>query len=177
MGFVNRALAAVLALVLIVVGAVTLLEIGAVVIGSRPLVVPHDRWLQDLSTQGWGARPTRLTGTALVAAGLLLIALQLLRQRPAEVPAAAGGPLPARVGRHDLEREVAGDLCQVPGVATAKVRLRRRGLDVHAALVAGNPPVLRDQLERAARDALAARGVDLGGPVNVDVGRQPARDS
>ncbi len=177
MGFVNRALAAILALALVVVGALTLIEIGALVIGTGPLVVPHDRWLRDLSTQAWGERSTRLTGSALVAAGVVLIVLQLLRQRPAEVPAAADGPIAARVGRHDLEREVDGDLRQVTGVAEAKAKLRRRGLDVQATLVAGDPAALRDQLEQAARNSLAARGVDPSGPVKVDVRRQPARDS
>lgn len=177
MGFVNRALGAILALALVVAGAITLLEIGAVVVGSEPLVIAHDQWLATLSTSAWSERPARLTCIALIAAGLALLGLQLLRQRPAEVAAASEGPLPARVGRSDLEREVAAELGQVQGVAAAKVRLRRRGLDVQATVVAGDLPALRVQLASTARRSLTARGVDAGGPVKVDVQRQPARSA
>ncbi len=177
MGFVNRALGAILALCLAVAGGIILFEIGAVVVGSRPLVVRHDQWLATLSTQSWAERGTRLTCIALLAAGLALLALQIVRQRPAEVAAAGDGPLPAKVRRHDLEREVAADLRQVQGVATTKVKLRRRGVDVSATAIAGDPQTLRDQLAVAARSALSARGVDTAGPVKVDVRRQPAKAS
>lgn len=177
MGFVNRALGALLAIALVVVGALVLFEIGAVVAGAEPLVVPHDRWLSDLSSQAWDERPTRLACIALIAAGVALVALQLLRQRPAEVAAAAGGPLRARVPRHDLEREVTAELRRVDGVATAAVKLRRRGFDVRATVTAGDPAALRDQLAVTARQALTARGADATGPVKVDVHRQPARES
>ncbi len=177
MGFVNRALGALLALALVVAGAITLFEIGAVVVGSRPLVARHDLWLSTLSGQAWGERGTWLTCIALIGAGAAVLALQLLRQRPAEVAAASGGPLPARVRRHDLEREVEADLRQVQGVDTTKVKLRRRGFDVSATVIAGDPQTLRDQLAVAARDALTARGVDASGPVKVDVRRQTAKAS
>ncbi len=177
MGFVNRALGALVALALIVAGALALLEVGAIVAGADPLVVPHGRWLRDLSNQDWGERSTRVACAALIAAGVVLIALQLLRQRPAEVAAAGGGPIPARVRRPDLEREVAADLRQVPNVADAKVKLRRRGMDVRATVISGDPATLRGQLGVAAREALDARGADSTGPVAVDIRRQPAKES
>lgn len=177
MGLVNRALAGLLALALVVAGAVALLEIGAVVAGAGPLAAQHDRWLASASSASWDGRSTRLTCIALVAAGLVLVGLQLVRQRPAELAAAGEGPLPARIGRSDLEREVAADLRQIQGVETARVRLRHRGLDVRATFVAGDPPALRDELASSARQSLAARGADPGGPVKVDVRRQPARSS
>jgi hypothetical protein len=177
MGFVNRALGAILAIALVVAGALALFEVGAVVVGAEPLVVPHDRWLADLSAQTWGARSTRLACIGLIAAGLALMALQLLRQRPAVVAAAGGAPLAARVARGDLERQVAVDLMRVQGVATASVRLRRRGFDVRATTIAGDPQAMREQLAVAARQALADRGAEAGGPVKVDVRRQPARES
>lgn len=177
MGLVNRALGAILALALAVAGALALLEVGAIVADARPVAVPHDRWLANLSEQAWASRPTRLVCIALLAAGLALIALQLLRQRPADVAAAAGAPVAARVSRHDLEREVAAELRRVEGIATARVKLRRRGLDVRATTVAGDPQTMRDQLAVGAREALTARGADAGGPVKVDVRRQPARES
>lgn len=177
MGFVNRALGALLAIALVVVGAVTLFEIGAVVVGADPLVAQHDHWLSSLSAQRWGERGTRLACGGLVAGGVVLVALQLLRQRPAEVEAASGAPLRARVARRDLEREVAAELRQVEGVATASVKLRRRGFDVRASIIAGDPQALREQLAVTARQALSERGADATGPVKVDVRRQPAKES
>ena len=178
MGFVNRALGALLALALFVAGALVLVELGALVLDAGPVTVPYERWLADLSASTWDERSTRLACIGLIAAGLLLLALQLLRQRPAEVAAAGGGPVAARVARHDLEREVATELRQVvDGVEKATVKLRRRGFDVHAEVIAGDPQTLRDQLAVAARQAMTARGADAGGPVKVDVRRQPARDS
>lgn len=177
MGFVNRAIGALVALALIVAGALALFEVGAIVAGTDPLVIPHDRWLRDLSIQTWGERPTRITCAALIVAGVALIALQLLRQRPAEVVAAGEGPLPARVRRPDLEREVAADLRQIPNVTTARVKLRRRGMDVQATVISGDPRTLKEQLGLATRQALSARGADSSGPVSVDVRRQPAKAS
>ena len=177
MGFVNRALGALLAISLVVAGAVALFEVGAIVAGAEPLVAPHDRWLGDLSTRAWDSREARLAFLGLLAAGLALLVLQLLRQRPAEVAAAAGAPLPARVARRDLEREVAADLRQVEGVATARVKLRRRGFDVRATLVAGDPQAMREQLAVEARRSITARGADAGGPVKVKVALQPAGQS
>ncbi len=177
MGFVNRAVGAILALALVVAGALAMFEVGAIVIGAEPLVLPHDRWLADLSIQRWGERATRLACMALLTAGLALTILQLLRQRPAEVTAASGGPLPARVARRDLEREVAMDLRHVEGVATAEVKLRRRGFDVRATAIAGDTQALRDQLAVAAREALTTHGADASGPVKVNVGLQRAGDS
>lgn len=177
MGFVNRALGAVLAIGLVVAGAVALFEVGAIVAGADPLVARHDRWLADLSTRPWDSREARLAFLGLIVAGVALVVLQLLRQRPAEVPAAGRAPLATRVPRHDLEREVAAQLLQVEGVASAKVKLRHRGFDVKATVIAGDPSSLREQLAVTARDALSTRGADPGGPVKVDVRRQSARDS
>ena len=177
MGFVNRALGAILALCLVVAGATTLFEIGAVVVDADPLIAPHDRWLRTLSGLAWGDRSTRLACVCLMSAGVALLALQLLRQRPAEVAAAGDGPVPAKVRRRDLERELAADLSQLQGVTTAGVKLRRRGSDIRATVIAGDPQAMRDQLAVAARGALSARGVDASGPVKVDVRRQPAGDS
>ena len=177
MGFVNRALGALLAIALVVAGAVALFEVGAVAVGADPVVASHDRWLASLSDQAWGERATRLACIALIASGLLLMVLQLLRQRPAEVVAASGAPLPARVARRDLERDVTADLLQVEGVATAAVKLRRRGFDVRASIIAGDPQALRDQLAVAARRALTDRGADASGPVKVDVRLLSARES
>jgi len=176
-GFVDRALCAVLALALVAAGGVALLEIGALLVGSKPLVAAHDRWLAELTSQPWSGRPTRLVSILLVTAGLALIGLQLLRQRPAELAAAAEGPLPSRVGRPELERAVAAELAQVQGVANTRVKLRRRGLDVQATAVAGDPAAMRDELALAARAALRTRGVDADGPAKVEVRRQPARRS
>lgn len=178
MGFVNRALGAIVALALFVAGCLALLELGAIVVDAGPVTVPYERWLADLSASTWGRRSTRLACIALIAAGLVLLALQLLRQRPAEVAAAGGGPVAARVARRDLEREVATELRQVvDGVETARVKLRRRGFDVKASVIAGDPQTLRDQLAVAARQAITARGADASGPVKVDVHRQPAGDA
>ena len=177
MGFVNRALGVLLALGLVVAGAVAIFEVGAIVAGADPLVARHDRWLADLSSRAWSSREARLVCLGLIAAGVALIVLQLLRQRPAEVPAAGSAPLATRVPRHDLEREVAAELRRMEGVATAKVKLRRRGFDVKATVIAGDPPTLREQLAVAARRALTARGADAGGRAKVDVRRQPARES
>ena len=177
MGFVNRALGAILALALVVAGAVTLFELGAVVVGTEPLIAPHDRWLRTLSGLAWSDRSTRLACVALIAAGAALLALQLLRQRPAELAAAGDGPLHAKVRRRDLEREVASELSQLQGVTTTRVKLRRRGSDIKATVIAGDPQALRDQLAVAAREALSTRGVDASGPVKVDVRRQSAGDS
>ncbi len=79
---INRLIAAVLALGLIAVGLLTVAEIVFAALGLAPLVVPHESWLETARGSSYGDRSVIVVAIALVALGLVLSALQLLRRSP-----------------------------------------------------------------------------------------------
>jgi cell division protein FtsL len=119
---VNRVLAAVLALALLVGGLLAAVEIVVAGFDRRPWVVPHDQWYRSARARSWNSAPPRWIFIGLVVAGLALLLLQLARRRPTTLeltPAA----VPADLGRRSLERALRREASRVDGVAGAKVKV------------------------------------------------------
>lgn len=116
----NRIVAALLGLALLVGGLLVAVEIVVAGFDRQPWVLPHDRWYRSLRLNAWESDPSRWTFIALLAAGLLLLFLQLARRRPAVLPLVAGA-VPADLGRRSLERSLARTASDVDGVAAARV--------------------------------------------------------
>ncbi len=122
MRLVNRVLAAVLALALLVGGLLAAAEIVVAGFGRKPWLVPHDQWYRSARARHWDAAPPRWIFIGLVVAGLALLLLQLARRRPATLdltPAA----VPADLGRRSLERSLVREASRVDGVAGARVKV------------------------------------------------------
>lgn len=131
MRVVNRVIAAVLALALLVGGLLTAVEIVVAGFGRKPWVLPHDRWYHSARTRSWESAPPRWIFIGLVVAGLVLLFLQFARRRPPALdltPAA----VPADLGRRSLERALVREASRVDGVAAAKVKVDRERADVVA---------------------------------------------
>ena len=116
----NRVVAAAVALALAVGGLLAAAEIVVAGVGEEPWLVPHDRWYDSGRDHAWNDPTSRWFFIALLAAGLALLALQVARWRPADLPLPGGQALPARVSRRSLERSVARAAEDVDGVASAK---------------------------------------------------------
>jgi hypothetical protein len=119
---VNRVLAAVLALALLVGGLLVAVEIVVAGFDRTPWVVPHDQWYRSARARSWNSAPPRWIFIGLVVAGLALLLLQLARRRPTTLeltPAA----VPADLGRRSLERALVREASRVDGVAGAKVKV------------------------------------------------------
>jgi hypothetical protein len=154
---VNRVLAAVLALALLVGGLLAAVEIVVAGFGRKPWLVPHDRWYRSARTRSWQSAPPRWIFIGLVVAGLGLLVAQLARRRPTvlELTPAA---VPADVARRSLERALVREASRVDGVAAAKVKVDKDRAEV----LATTNRRRSDELEPRVVQALDRRVGSLG---------------
>jgi hypothetical protein len=147
----NRVLAAVLGLTLLAGGLIVAVEIVVAGFDRRPWVLPHDDWYRSARLRTWESAPARWIFIGLVAAGLLLLFLQLARRRPSALALTAGAG-PADVGRRSLERSLAREAARVDGITGAKVKIGKERAEVVA--TSGRrqtddlPPALTEALDR-----------------------------
>jgi hypothetical protein len=128
---VNRVIAAVLALALLVGGLLVAVEIVVAGFDRRPWVLPHDRWYTSARLRTWDSAPPRWIFIGLVVAGLLLLFLQLARRRPMAL-ALTPGAVPTDVGRRSLEKSLGREAGRVDGVASARARVDEDKVEVVA---------------------------------------------
>ena len=166
MRIVNRVLAAVLALALLVGGLIVAVEIVVAGFDRRPWVVPHDDWYRSARSRSWDSAPPRWIFIGLIAAGLALLLIQLARRRPTAL-ALTPGAVPADVGRRSLERSLAREARTVDGIAAAKAKVRKEKAEV----VASSNRRQTDDLEPVLSQALDRRmgAVGLARPPAVRV--------
>jgi uncharacterized protein DUF6286 len=131
MRIVNRVLAAVLALALLVGGLLVAVEIVVAGFDRSPWVLPHDEWYRSARTRSWDAAPPRWIFIGLVVAGLALLLLELARRRPAALPLTPAA-VPADVNRRSLEKALVREANRVDGVAGARARVGAEKADVVA---------------------------------------------
>jgi hypothetical protein len=154
---VNRVLAAVLALALLVGGLIVAVEIVVAGFDRRPWVLPHDDWYRSARLRTWDSAPPRWIFLGLIAAGLLLLFLQLARRRPTAL-ALTPGAVPADVGRRSLERSLAREAAGVDGIAAAKAKVGKEKAEV----VASSNRRQTDDLEPMVSQALDRRMAAVG---------------
>jgi hypothetical protein len=128
---VNRVIAAVLALALLVGGLLVAVEIVVAGFNRRPWVLPHDRWYTSARLRTWESAPPRWIFIGLVVAGLLLLLLQVARRRPAAL-ALTPGAVPTDVGRRSLEKSLGRAAGRVDGVASARAKVDGEKVEVVA---------------------------------------------
>lgn len=168
MRIVNRIVAAVLALALLVGGVVVAAEIVVAAFGRDPWVLPHDRWYRSTLQHRWDDDATRWVCIGLVLGGLLLLALQLAWRRPVVLPLAAGAA-PADLGRRSIERSLVRAASGVDGVARAKVRVSAERADVVATTNRRRADEVRPRLAAAVERRVASMGLARAPEVKVRV--------
>jgi hypothetical protein len=168
----NRALAVVVAMTLLAGGVLVAVEIAVAAADRRPWVLPHDqwyRWARDTPWDAWAARGILL---AVAGAGLVLLALQLVRRRPDELAADGGAPgVDLVVARPSLERSLGRTVAGVDGVRSGRVRISRRGATVAVGTDRSDPGDLADRVREAVAERL--RRLRLRAPVSVHVEVRP----
>lgn len=148
MRVVNRVLAAVLALALLVGGLLVAVEIVVAGFDRPPWVLPHDRWYVSARTRSWDAGPPRWIFIGLVVAGLVLLFLQLARRRPASLPMTPAG-VPGDVSRRSVEKALVREAKRVDGVAGARARVGGDRADVAAVTTRRQVGDLQPRLQAA----------------------------
>jgi hypothetical protein len=130
---VNRLIAAILALGLIAAGFISVLEIILVALGLPPLVVPYESWLDTARSSTFGDRSVIVAAIALLALGLVVTVLQLLRRSPLSYSLVTKHDrVEAQIDRRSLERLAARAARDVDGVQKVRCRAKAGGLAVSA---------------------------------------------
>lgn len=134
MRILNRVLAALLALGLFLGGLLVAAEIAiATLTDRRPFLIPHDRWYSDLVEKPWRDQAIRLLFIALLAAGLVLLLLQLIRRKPLALSLQSNQPgVEVDVSRKSLEKALQRAAERVDGVANAKAKVGRSNARIRA---------------------------------------------
>ena len=168
MRIVNRVVAAVLALALLVGGVLVAVEIVVAAFGRDPWVVPHDGWYRGVLEHSWDDGASRWVFIGLVLAGLLLLGLQLAHRRPVTLPLSSGGA-PADLGRRSVERSLVRAATAVDGVSRAKVKVSAERADVVATTNRRQAEEIRPRLADAVERRVRALDLARAPQVKVQV--------
>ncbi len=162
----NRLLAGLLALALLVGGLLAAVEIAYGNATGRPLVVPWDAWFEGANGHAWSSRQVRSLLLVLLASGVLLLVLQLVRRGPQSLPVETGAPggsdgsasrargvVTVEANTRSLEKGVARAVRALDGVDRASVSFSPS----HGQVDVRTPRREIGGLEQAARQAADAR--------------------
>ena len=162
----NRIVAALLAVALIVGGALVAIEVALAAAGQDPWIIPYDSWHQSAEDTTWADPAAQLLFALVALAGLVLLLLELARRR-APALALAGNDADARadLDRHGIERWLATRLADVEGVTGTRAKVRKRVVDVSAQTPQRDTGDVEQRLEQAARSHIDE--LDLAHPLKV----------
>jgi hypothetical protein len=153
----RRLLALVLAAALMLGAAIGLMEIVAAALGRQAWIVPDQDWVNRLRGYRWDDGVVRLGLSGALLLGLLLLMAGLYRGRPAELALTSIEPgVTVTVSRRGVEQVLAAAARSIPGIISAKVSSRRRGVGVDAWTRIQEAGGLRDRVDAAVRERIDA---------------------
>lgn len=158
MRHVNRVLAAVLSVALIAAGALLIIEVIAVRLGSAPALIPWPDiyvWGNDTT---WDEAVIRVICITMAVVGAVLLVFELKRPRVRRL-AVAGEPEGVDIAytRSGVARAVQGAATGVDGIRSASVRVARRSVRLTALSASTETRVaksLMDPVSRAAQQRI-----------------------
>ena len=162
MNLLNRLLAVVLALVLLLGGLLAAVEIFLAQIGQPHWLVPREQWSAWLRTETWDTTVVRTALVGIGVVGLLLLLAALRRGRPGmlTLPTESAQPwVRTTASRRGVEKAIESVAQDVDGVTSARAAASRRRVTVRASSMTreGNP---EQQVRQAVGERLAALGLD-----------------
>lgn len=123
---VNRLLALVVALALAAAGAIAVVEITAGLLGRPPVLVRRTDLATELAQLRWDDPRVVAAAAAMVLVGLLLLAVELIPRRPAQLPLQDRPGRSAAIDRRGLQERLRHVALGDRDVVAATVRVRRR---------------------------------------------------
>lgn len=183
MRILDRFVAVLLAAVLLVVGAVTAIEVIASLVGKPSMIVPWHRLSHAVGGLAVYSATTLIVCIAAVLIGLLLIWTVLRRTRPSaftlrtlgdESDAGADSTVEAGASRKALCRAASERAGNVGGVYQASASLPRRKLSVSAATRLRDPGDLRDEVRTEVQNWIDGLGLIRPPKVTVRLRRKGA---
>lgn len=161
MTVVNRVLAALLALALLLGGALAATEIVLAQLNRPYLLVPHRQWAADVRDRTFVDGTVRAVLVALVVIGLLLLLAALRRGRPRALTLpSAGADVHVTATRRSVERTLRDATQRLSGVSSADVKAGRRTVAVTAHTAGRSPDTVQDQVTAAVAGRLEQLGLD-----------------
>ncbi|HEX8304034.1 MAG TPA: DUF6286 domain-containing protein [Jatrophihabitans sp.] len=169
MRLVNRLLAALLSLALIVAGVLVVVEVVAQRLGRDPVAVDWPRLYDWGQRTQWQQGSVRVACILLALAGLLLLAAELKRSRPSRL-AARSDTTDAAYTRRGVAGTIRSAVSDVDGISSATVAVTRRKVKV-AATTAGLQPFTAESLREPATAAAQQRldALELQSPPALSV--------
>lgn len=159
---VNRVLATLLALALLLGGLLAVVEIVLAQLGRPSWLIPHEQWSRGLAGQTFLDGVVRAVLIGLVVLGLVLLVLALRRGKPGSVQ------LPSRndgvhvsASRRGIERSLSTAARRTDGVRSARVKAGRRAVRVKAVTALRSTGELQEPVSSAVTGRLEQLG--LGG--------------
>jgi len=173
MRIVNRLLAALLALALIVGAVLLIIEVIAATLGHQQALVHWHQSYAWAHRTPWQQGSVRVAAAALLVLGVLLLVAELKRPRVSRLPVAAqdaGAKDDVAFPRRGVAAALRAAVTDVDGILAATVRVKRRSVSVQAQAAAQDADVARALKEPAAAAAagrLAA--LQLASPPRLSV--------
>jgi hypothetical protein len=166
MRVVNRLGSLLLAFVLLAGGLLLAAEAAAVAL-DRPLLIDRTGWYHTLTSTRLDHPVVRAVVIGATVLGLLILAAQLRRWSPERLAVQLGDGW--HLQRRSVERQLASTADDVPGVSSARARIRRRGASWRPRIRAVGDPAVRPAVERAVRDELARLAAPETDPVEIEL--------
>ncbi|RBY79021.1 DUF6286 domain-containing protein [Blastococcus sp. TF02A-26] len=176
MTVVNRVIATLLALTLLVGGLLAVVEIVLAALDRPYWVVPHPRWSAWLAEQTFGDAIVRAVLIGLIVLGLLFLFVALRRGKPGSLalPGRTEG-IRVTATRRDIERSVSTAARRADGVRSARAKAGRRTVRVKTSTTLRSPQALREPVTAAVTDRLQELGLAGVLRPRVTVSRESAR--
>lgn len=169
MRLVNRLLAALLSLALIVAGILMVIEVVAQRLGRDWVVVDWPQLYDWTRRTPWQQGSVRVSCILLALAGVLLLAAELKRSKPSRL-AVRSEATDAAYTRRGVASTIRSAVSQVDGINSASVSVSRRKVKV-AATTAGLQPFTAESLREPATAAAQQRldALELQSPPALSV--------
>ena len=172
MRLVNRLLAALLALALIVVGTLLIIEVIAARLGDHPALVHWHSSYAWLHRTHWQQGSVRVAAAVLILLGLVLLIAELTPPRVSRLAVAEDGAAPDDVAftRRGVAAALRAAVADVDGIRSANVHVKRRSVSIQARAAAQDSNAaraLREPATAAARDRLDS--LQLASPPRLTV--------
>jgi hypothetical protein len=172
----NRILCTLLAVAIAIAGVLTVIEVIAAATDNDPVVIKWHGFVNDLASNEWKTAAPRVTAIILIIVGLLLLLFALRRGKPATVALTTGASdVDMTTTRRSLTRSLANNAESVDGIASAKVKVKRRKVVVKASGLSG---VSREDATSRLTSAMQERldGLALADARRLKVRVTPAPD-
>jgi hypothetical protein len=170
---VNRLATLLLALALLGGGLLLIAEVIAVATNRPALLVDRSGWYRTLSTVRLENAWVRTIIIGLGVLGLLILLGELVRWKPDRLPTRLADGW--HLQRRSVERQLAVAADAVPGVASARARVRRDGLGWRTRIRAVGAASARRDVENAIRRELERLGASADDHVGVEMVRPGTR--